>query len=88
MDKIVAVGFKAIAGCPSADAADTSLSNSIKSLEVYLGKINERPDKYQLVRTTQDIDKAVAENKLGIYFTYQGSGLFEGDTDDMLLNLK
>ncbi|MEE4237095.1 MAG: hypothetical protein V2I51_10265, partial [Anderseniella sp.] len=27
------------------------------------------------------IDKAVAENKLGIYFTHQGSGLFEGDVE-------
>ena len=81
MDKVKAAGFKTIAGCPSADAADTSLSRTLKSLQLYLKKINERPDKYQIVRTIKDIDKAVAENKLGIYFTHQGSGLFEGDVE-------
>ena len=81
MDKVKAAGFKTIAGCPSADAADTSLSGTLKSLQLYLKKINERPDKYQIVHTVKDIDAAVAENKLGIYFTHQGSGLFEGDVE-------
>ena len=81
MDKVKAAGFKTIGACPSADAADTSLSGTLKSLQLYLKKINERPDKYHIVRTTKDIDTAVAENKLGIYFTHQGSGLFEGDVE-------
>ena len=74
MDKVKAAGFKTIAGCPSADAADTSLSATLKSLQLYLKKINERLDKYRIVRTVKNID--AAENKLGIYFTHQGSGLF------------
>jgi hypothetical protein len=38
----------------------------MKALELYLAKFHERPDKYQLVRTAADIDKAIAEDKLGI----------------------
>jgi len=79
MDKVKAAGFKTIGACPSADAADTSLRGTLKSLQLYLKKINERPDKYRIVRTVKDID--AAENKLGIYFTHQGSGLFEGDVE-------
>ena len=81
MDKLMGAGFKTIGACSSADAADTSFSNAIKSLEMYLGKINERPDKYRLVRSTADIDAAREERKLGLYFTHQGTGLFEGDVE-------
>jgi membrane dipeptidase len=81
MDRCIAAGFKVLTACPSADSLDTSIEGIMKSLEFYLKKINERADKYQLVRTTKDIDRAVAENKLGIYFTHQGSGLFEGDVE-------
>ena len=35
MDKVKAAGFKTIAGCPSADATDTSLSGTLKSLQLY-----------------------------------------------------
>ena len=44
-------------------------------------KFHERPDKYQLVRTAADIDKAIAEDKLGIYFTHQGTDILEGDPE-------
>ena len=33
MDRLMAAGFKAIGACPSADAANTSFSGAIKSLE-------------------------------------------------------
>ena len=75
VDKVMAAGFNVIAGCPSADAADTSLAGAIKSLQVWLSRISERPDKYMIVRTGADMDKAIAEKKLGIYFTHQGTGL-------------
>lgn len=79
MDRLKAAGFKAIAACPSADALDTSLGGIAKSLQFYLKKISERPDKYKIVRTTKDIDAATAENKLGMFFTHQGTAIFGGD---------
>ncbi|MBB93697.1 MAG: hypothetical protein CML68_03695 [Rhodobacteraceae bacterium] len=81
MDKLKAAGFKAIAACPSADALDTSLGGIANSLNFYLKKINERPESYKVVRTTADIDTAVAEGKLGIFFTHQGTALFAGNPD-------
>jgi hypothetical protein len=56
MDKVKAAGFKAIAGCTTADALGASFIETMKALELYLAKIHERPDKYQLVRTAADID--------------------------------
>ena len=81
MDKIREAGFKAIAACPSADALDTSVGGIAKALLFYLKKINERPDRYRIVRTTKDIDAATAEGRLGIFFTHQGTALFAGDPD-------
>ena len=81
MDKLMAAGFKAIGACPSADGAGSSVPEIVKAAEFYYKKINERPDKYKIVRTAQDIDDAIKEEKLGIYFTNQGTSLFEGDLD-------
>jgi len=81
MDKVKAAGFSCIGACSSADAADTSLQGALNSLKVWIKRIDERPEKYRIVRTAADIDKAIAEDKLGIYFTHQGTGLFEGDPD-------
>lgn len=81
MDRCKAAGFKVLAACPSADALDTSVGGIAKSLQFYLKKINERPDKYKIVRTTRDIDDAINENKLGLFFTHQGTALFGGDLD-------
>lgn len=81
LDKLRDAGFKAIAACPSADALDTSIGGIAKSLIGYLKKINERPEAYRIVRTTADIDAAMAENKLGIFFTHQGTALFGGNPD-------
>lgn len=81
MDRLIAAGFTAIGACPSADGAGSSVADIVKAAEFYITKINERPEAYKLVRTANDIDDAIAENKLGIYFTNQGTSLFEGDPD-------
>ena len=85
MDRVIAGGVKVMALCPSADALNTSSAASLKALQFYLGKINEFPDKYKIVRTTKDIDDAIAEGKLGLYFTHQGTGHFEGDPDNVAI---
>ena len=81
MDRCKAAGFKVLAACPSADSMDASIKGVAQALMFYLNKISERPDKYKIVRTTQDIDTAVKENKLGLFFTHQGTALFGGDVD-------
>ncbi|HEX9258256.1 MAG TPA: membrane dipeptidase [Acidimicrobiales bacterium] len=81
MDRLIAAGFKAIGACPWADGAGASVPDIVKAAQFYFKKINERPERYKIVRTAADIDAAVAEGKLGIYFTNQGTSLFEGDPD-------
>lgn len=81
MDRCKAAGFKVLAVCPSADSLDSSVKGIAKSLMFYIYKINEKPEKYKIVRSTQDIDIAIKENKLGIFFTHQGTALFNGDVD-------
>lgn len=81
MDEVKAAGFTAIAACPSADALDSSFVAFAKSAQFYIRKINERPEFYKIVRTTKDIDTAIAEDKLGIFFTHQGTAIFDGDLD-------
>ena len=81
MDRCKAAGFKVLAACPSADSLDTSVGATVKALEFYLKKINERPEKYKIVRTAQDIDDAIKEKKLGLFFTHQGTSLFGGNLD-------
>lgn len=81
MDKCIAAGFKVLACCPSADALGTSTEPLMQAAEFYLKKINERPDKYKIVHTTKDIDEAIKEGKLGIFFTHQGTGIFGGDVE-------
>lgn len=81
MDRCIAAGFKVLALCPSADSLDASAQGIVKALEFFLKKINERPDKYRIVRTAKDIDDAINEKKLGLFFTHQGTALFGGDLD-------
>jgi len=71
-------GFKVLAANPSADAAG---NDPIRALEFYLRKINEHPERYRIVRTTRDIDEAIAEGKLGLYFTHQGIAFLQEDLD-------
>ncbi len=72
-------GLKALARCPSADSLASSTQAIAKALEFYLKKMREHPERYKLVRTTADIDEAIAEDKLGIFFTHQGTALLGGD---------
>lgn len=81
LDRCAAAGFKVLAACPSADSLDSSVSGILKSLEFYLRKISERPDKYQIVRTAKDIDDAIQDKRLGLFFTHQGTALFDGDVE-------
>lgn len=81
MERCKAAGFKVLATCPSADSLDASIRGVSKALMFYLNKISERPDKYKVVRTAGDIDTAIKEDKLGIFFTHQGTALFENDVD-------
>ncbi|MCB0165514.1 MAG: membrane dipeptidase [Anaerolineae bacterium] len=81
MDELKAAGFKMIAACPQSDKPGTTFLDAIKSLEGWLKKLNERPESYKIVRTTRDIDEAVAAGKLAIFFTHQGSKPFEEDLD-------
>ncbi len=85
MDRCIAVGVKVMGVCPSADSLNPAASVTLKALQFYLKKINERPDKYKIVRTTKDIDEAIAEKKLGLYFTHQGTGHYEGDVDNVAI---
>ncbi len=81
MDRCSAAGFKVLALCPSADSLDASIKGVAQALMFYLNKINERPDKYKIVRTVSDIDTAIKQNKLGVFFTHQGTALFANDVD-------
>jgi membrane dipeptidase len=81
MERCKAAGFKVLACCPSADSLDSSIKGVAQSLMFYLNKISEKPDKYKIIRTTNDIDTAIKESKLGLFFTHQGTALFAGDVD-------
>jgi len=83
MDRVIAGGVKVTALCPSADSLNPAASVTLKALQFFLKKLNERPDKYKIVRTAKDIDEAIAEKKLGVYFTHQGTGHYEGDVDNV-----
>ena len=69
-------GIKVLAAAISADSAGTDYFGA---LQFFLQKISEHPERYKIVRTTRDIDEAVAEGKLGIYFTHQGVRHWEYD---------
>lgn len=60
---------------------DSSIKGVAQALMFYLNKINERPNKYKIVRTTNDIDAAIKGDKLGVFFSHQGPALFNGDVD-------
>lgn len=81
MDRCKAAGFKVLALCPSADSLATQVGPIANACMFYLNKISERPANYKIVRTTADIDAAINEDKLGLFFTHQGTGLFNGNVD-------
>jgi len=76
-----AAGLNVLAACTSADSVGGDLHAELRALEFYLKKINEHPERYKIVRTVKDIDDAIAEDKLGLYFTHQGVKHFEEDVD-------
>lgn len=81
LDDCMATGFKVIGLCPSADSGMHTFMDSLKAWEWHLSKLNERPDKYKIVRTAKDIREAVAEGKLAITLVHQGIQAFEQDFD-------
>ncbi|MCA0938466.1 dipeptidase [Salipiger pacificus] len=81
MARCKAAGFKVLAACPSADSLDASIRGVAGALIFYLNKISERPHLYKVVRNASDIDAAIQEDKLGIFFTHQGTALFQNDVD-------
>lgn len=81
MDECTAGGMNVLGYCTTADSVGSSVVEVLNGLEFPLRKINERPDKYKIVRTAQDIRDAKAEGKLGFYFTHQGTNQFEGNSE-------
>ena len=58
LDDCIATGFKVIGLCPSADSGMHTFMDSLKAWEWHLRKLNERPDKYKIVRTAKDIRRS------------------------------
>jgi len=85
MAKCKAAGMNILGICPSADVAGADPKAVFGAARFYYKKIFENQDKYMLVRSTDDIRKAVKEGKLGIYFTHQGTDLYQGDVDNVAL---
>jgi len=85
MAECKAAGMNVLGICPSADVAGSDPKYVFGAARFYYKKIFENQDKYMLVRSTDDIRKAVKEGKLGIYFTHQGTNLYQGDVDNVAL---
>ena len=85
MDECKAVGMNVLGICSSADVAGSDPKAVFGAARFYYDKILGSPDKYVLVRSTDDIRKAVKENKLGIYLTHQGTNVFQGDIKNVAL---
>jgi len=85
MDECKAVGMNVLGICSSADVAGADPKAVFGAARFYYDKIFSRPDKYLLVRSTDDIRKAVKEGKLGIYLTHQGTNVFQGDVENVAL---
>ena len=80
-----AVGFSVLGVGTSSDGEGASASAVLKAVSFYYKMLNEPPDAYMICRTAADIDKAIAEDKLGWYFIHQGTVHFEGDPDKVAL---
>jgi len=85
MDECKAVGMNVLGICSSADVAGADPKAVFGAARFYYDKILGSPDKYVLVRTTDDIRKAVKEGKMGIYLTHQGTNQFQGDVKNVAL---
>jgi len=85
MAECKAAGMNVLGICSSADVAGADPKAVFGAARFYYDKIFQSPDKYVLVRSTDDIRRAVKEGKLGIYLTHQGTNLFQGDVENVAL---
>jgi len=85
MDEMVATGFNVLGICSSADVAGADPKAVFGAARFYYDKIYRNPDKYLLVRSTDDIRQAVKEGKLGIYLIHQGTNQYQGDVKNVAL---
>jgi len=85
MDECKAVGMNVLGICSSADVNAADPKAVFGAARFYYDQIYKRPDKYMLVRSTDDIREAVKEGKLGIYLTHQGTNVFQGDIENVAL---
>jgi len=85
MAQCKAEGMNILGICSSADVAGSDPKAVFGAARFYYDKIYSSPDKYTLVRSTDDIRKAVKEGKLGIYLTHQGTNQYQGDVENVAL---
>ena len=85
MDECKAAGMNILGICSSADVSASDPKAVLGAARFYYDKIYSSPEKYMLVRSTDDIRKAVKEGKLGIYLTHQGTNVFQGDVENVAL---
>jgi membrane dipeptidase len=85
MDECMAAGMNVLGYCTSADVASPDPAAVLNGLKFPLRKIAERPHKYMIVRTGNDIREAKKQGKLGFYFVHQGTNQYGGDVDNVAL---
>jgi len=85
MDECKKVGMNILGICSSADVSGSDPKAVLAAARFYYDKIYSHPEKYMLVRSTDDIRKAVKEGKIGIYLTHQGTNVFQGDVENVAL---
>jgi len=85
MAECKAAGMNILGICSSADVAGADPKAVFGAARFYYDKIYKNPDKYVLVRSTDDIRKAVKEGKLGIYLIHQGTNQYQGDVENVAL---
>lgn len=85
LEECKATGMNVLGICPSGDSAGSDPKDVFGAARFYYKKIYSSPDKYMLVRSTDDIRKAVKEGKIGIYLTHQGTNQFQGSVDNVAL---
>ncbi len=85
MHECMTAGMNVLGYCTSADVASPDPAAVLAGLKFPLRKIAERPDRYTLVRSLNDIREAKRQGKLGFYFVHQGTNQFGGDVDNVAL---
>jgi len=85
LEECKASGMNVLGICPSGDSAGSDPKDVFGAARFYYKKIYANPAKYMLVRSTEDIRKAVKEGKIAIYLTHQGTNQFQGSVDNVAL---